>query len=51
MYNIIPPFSLRPIILVQQANKLIQRAQVLYEDYEYIMGPKDREVAKDKMSE
>ena len=51
MYTIISPFSLRPIKLVEQANKLMQRAQALYEENECIMKPKDREVAKDKMSE
>ncbi|KAN0137455.1 hypothetical protein V8E53_004900 [Lactarius tabidus] len=51
MYTIISPFSLRPTKIMEQANKLIQRAQELYEENKDIMKPKDREVAKDKMSE
>ena len=51
MHTINSSFSLRPIKLVEQANKLMQRAHVLYEENECIMEPKDREVAKDKMSE
>jgi hypothetical protein len=51
MYTIIAPFSLRPMKIMEQANRLMQRAQALYEDNKDIMKPKDREVAKDKMSE
>ena len=36
--------------IVEQANRLMQRAEVLYERNENIMEPEDREVAKDKMS-
>lgn len=50
-YTIIAPFSLRSMTIVEQANKLMQRAEVLYEKNENIMEPEDREVAKDKMSE
>lgn len=50
-YTIISPFSLRSMTIVEQANRLMQRAEVLYEKNENIMEPEDREVAKDKMSE
>jgi hypothetical protein len=36
--------------IVEQANRTMQHAQVLYEKNEKIMEPEDREVAKDKMS-
>lgn len=51
MYTIIAPFSLRPVKIMEQANRLMQRAQALYEENKDVMKPKDREVAKDKMSE
>ncbi|KAH9168337.1 hypothetical protein EDB89DRAFT_1909407 [Lactarius sanguifluus] len=51
MHTTIAPFSLRPMKIVEQANRLMQRAQVLYEEHENIMEPKDREEAKDRMIE
>ena len=36
--------------IVEQANRLMQHAQVLYERHENIIEPEDREVAKDRMS-
>ncbi|KAH9014222.1 hypothetical protein EDB85DRAFT_2030382 [Lactarius pseudohatsudake] len=51
MHTTIAPFSLRPMKVVEQANRLMQRAQVLYEEHENIMEPKDREEAKDRMIE
>ncbi|KAI9447455.1 hypothetical protein H4582DRAFT_2051211 [Lactarius indigo] len=51
MHTTIAPFSLRPMKVVEQANRLMQNAQFLYEEHENIMGPKDRKVAKDRMSD
>ena len=50
MYTIIAPRSLRPMKIMEQANRLMQRAQALYEENKDIMKPQDREEAKDKMS-
>lgn len=36
--------------IMEQANRLMQRAQALYEENKDIMKPQDREEAKDKMS-
>ncbi|KAI9451016.1 hypothetical protein BJY52DRAFT_1226895 [Lactarius psammicola] len=50
MHSTIAPFSFGPMKIVEQANRLIQHAQVLYEKHQDIIEPKDREVAKDRMS-
>jgi hypothetical protein len=49
MHSLIAPFALRPMKIVDQANRLMQRAQVLYEKHENIMEPKDREVVEHRM--
>lgn len=44
------PCSLRPMKIVEQADRLMNQAQVLYEKYEHIIGPTDRTVAEGKMT-
>lgn len=51
MYTNIAPPSLRPMKIMELANRLMQRAQALYEENKDIMKLQDREEAKDKMSE
>ncbi|KAH8982625.1 hypothetical protein EDB86DRAFT_3085993 [Lactarius hatsudake] len=41
--------SLRPTKILREADKLMEHARALYENYEQIMKPVDRTVAKDKM--
>ena len=49
MHSVIAPFALRPMKIIEQANRLMQRAEVLFKQHENIMKPKDREVAEHKM--
>ena len=49
MHTIIAPFALRPIKIVEQANRLMQHAHNLYEKHEDIMQPEDRKVAEHRM--
>ncbi|KAH9014230.1 hypothetical protein EDB85DRAFT_1899338 [Lactarius pseudohatsudake] len=42
--------SLRPTNILREADKLMEHARALYENYEQIMKPVDRTVAKDKMT-
>jgi hypothetical protein len=44
------PFSLRPAKILENADKLMEHARALYENYEQIMKPIDRTVAEDKMT-
>jgi hypothetical protein len=44
------PFSLRPAKILENADKLMEHAQALYENYQQIMKPIDRTLAEDKMT-
>ncbi|KAI9432588.1 hypothetical protein H4582DRAFT_2061666 [Lactarius indigo] len=44
------PFSLRPTKILENADKLMEHARALYENYEHVMKPIDRTVAEDKMT-
>ena len=44
------PFSLRPAKILKKADKLMEHARALYENYKQIMKPIDRTVAEDKMT-
>ncbi|KAH9045917.1 hypothetical protein EDB83DRAFT_2523529 [Lactarius deliciosus] len=43
-------FSLRPTKILENADRLMEHARALYENYEQIMKPIDRTVAEDKMT-
>jgi len=44
------PFSLRHTKILENADKLMEHARALYENYEQIMKPIDRAVAEDRMT-
>ena len=44
------PFSLRPTKLLENADKLMEHARALYENYEQIIKPTDRVMAEDRMT-
>ncbi|KAI9451765.1 hypothetical protein BJY52DRAFT_1226487 [Lactarius psammicola] len=44
------PLSLRPMKILEHADKLMEHARALYENYEQIMKPIDRTVAEDRMT-
>ena len=42
--------ALRPAKILENADKLMEHARALYENYKQIMKPIDRTVAEDKMT-
>jgi hypothetical protein len=52
MYSLAPtnsPCPFTPMKIVEQADRVMDEAHVLYERYEDIMEPTDRTVAEDRM--
>ena len=45
-----PPFSLRPAKILENADKFMEQARALYDNYEQIINPIDRTLAQDKMT-
>ncbi|KAI9447454.1 hypothetical protein H4582DRAFT_2051210 [Lactarius indigo] len=41
---------LMPVQIVEKADKLMHQAEVLYKEYEHIIGPRDRTVAESRMA-
>lgn len=44
------PFSLRPTKILENADKVMEHARALYENYEQVIKPVDRAMAEDRMT-